>query len=219
MILTSQDAKTERGTHQDWLNEPLDGLSLELGRISAEIQSINAGFQNEIQLVVANVRDAIQNEYRIRFEKSVEEMREQMRAEAALELQARLDEERTRMETRLEEEQNRIQTEASRELQTRLLEERNQLETRFQEERNQIRVETTQELQTRFEEELANRIERLGGVQKEIDAAAVKLQAVTTEIAVMLDDPNIELSKIIRKRAEEAELKAYIDGLRFIIAK
>ena len=33
----------------------------------------------------------------------------------------------------------------------------------------------------------------------------------------MLDDPSIELSCVMRKRAEHAELKAYLDGLRFSV--
>jgi len=31
----------------------------------------------------------------------------------------------------------------------------------------------------------------------------------------MLEDPSIELSRIMQKRKEHAELKAYLQGLRF----
>jgi len=198
MTFVSQDATEESTSHEQWLSEPLDGLSLELGRISAEIQSINAGFQAEMQVVVANVRNAIQNEYRVRFEKAVADMRNQIHLEVTQEFEERFLEERHQLQMQFQEEQSRTRIEVTQDL-----------EKRFQEERNQLEI--------RFREELTKRMERLQEVEKEIDVAGTKLQSVTKEINVMLDDPNVELSKIIRKRAEHSELKAYLDGLRFSI--
>lgn len=138
--------------------EPLGGLTIELDRISAEIQSINSGFQAQMQQVISEVRSAIESEYRVRFDRSIEELR------------------------------------------------------------GQIHAQVKDELQKEFEEEFAKRIEHLGDVQKEIERVATKLEGVAKEIATMLDDPSIELSKVMRKRTEQAELKAYLDGLRFSIA-
>ena len=44
-----------------------------------------------------------------------------------------------------------------------------------------------------------------------------QIQGVSKEIAAMLDDASIELSKVMRKRTEQAELKAYLDGLLFSV--
>jgi len=154
---TSRDTKKDAPSPDDVLREPLDSLNIELGRISAEIQSINSGFQAQMEQVVAQVRESIENEYRARMEKSLGEVREQ------------------------------------------------------------IRNETEEELRKNFEAELHARIEHLAEVQKEIERVRAEIEGVTKEITAMLDDPSIELSRVMRKRTEQAELKAYLDGLRFSI--
>ena len=157
MTPTSRDTKKDALSPDDVLREPLDSLSIELGRMSAEIQSINSGFQAQMEQVVAQVRVSIENEYRARMEKSLSEAREQ------------------------------------------------------------IRNETEEELRKNFEAELHSRIEHLAEVQKEIERVRTQLEGVTKEITSMLDDPSIELSRVMRKRTEQAELKAYLEGLRFSI--
>src|SRR5207245_7993130 len=83
--------------------------------------------------------------------------------------------------------------------------------------REQIRNETEEELRKNFEAELHARIEHLSEVQKEIERVRTQIEGVTKEITAMLDDPSIELSRVMRKRTEQAELKSYLDGLRFSI--
>ena len=154
---TSRDIKKDVPSADDLLHEPLDSLSIEMSRISAEIQSINSGFQAQMQQVVALVRESIENEYRARMEKALNEVREQ------------------------------------------------------------VRSETEEELRKDFEAELRSRIAHLSEVEKEIERVRTQIEGVTKEITTMLDDPSIELSKVMRKRTEQAELKAYLDGLRFSI--
>ena len=154
---TTRDTEKEALSSDDLLREPLDSLSIELSRISAEIQSINSGFQSQMQQMVALVRDSIENEYRVRMERALNEVREQ------------------------------------------------------------TRQETEQELRKDFEAELHARIEHLGDVQTEIERVRTQSDGVTKEIAAMLDDPSVELSRVMRKRTEQAELKAYLEGLRFSI--
>jgi flagellar biosynthesis/type III secretory pathway protein FliH len=154
---TSRDTKKDTPSPDDVLREPLDSLGIELGRISAEIQSINSGFQAQMEQVVAQVRESIENEYRERMERSLAEAREQ------------------------------------------------------------IRNETEEELRKNFEAELHARIEHLAEAQKEIERVRTQIEGVTKEITAMLDDPSVELSRVMRKRTVQAELKAYLDGLRFSI--
>ncbi len=157
MTPTSRDAKQDTAVPDNSLNEPLDSLSIELGRISAEIQSINSGFQAQMQQVLAETRIAIEKQYRVKFEQSLGEMREQ------------------------------------------------------------LRLEIKEELARDFQNELERRIAHMGEVQKEIERVAAQLEGVTKEIVAMLDDPSVELSKVMRKRTEQAELKAYLTGLRFSV--
>jgi hypothetical protein len=151
----SRDTKEEAPLADAALHEPLDSLSIELSRISAEIQSINSGFQVHMEQVVAQVRESIENEYRARMERSLSEVREQ------------------------------------------------------------IRQETEKELRKVFDAELRSRIEHLDEVTKEVEHVRIQIENVTKEIDGMLDDPTIELSRVMRKRTEHAKLKAYLDGLRF----
>ena len=140
------------------MREPLDSLSIELTRISAEIQSINSGFQEKMQETVALVRDEIENDYRLRMEKRISELRQQIRAELEV------------------------------------------------------------ELRKAFDAELKAHGSQARLVQKEIERVLGQIQGVSNEIAAMLDDASIELSKVMRKRTEQAELKAYLDGLLFSVA-
>ena len=64
----SQDAQNSSAPH-DPLHEPLDSLSLELARISAEIQSINSGFQEQMQHALIEARTAVDKQYRVRLER------------------------------------------------------------------------------------------------------------------------------------------------------
>jgi len=137
------------------MREPLDSLSIELTRISAEIQSINSGFQEKMQETIALLRDEIENDYRMRMEKRLSELRQQ------------------------------------------------------------IRTELEGELRKEFDAELKARAGHADQIQKEIERVLAQIQSVTREIAAMLDDPSIELSRVMRKRTEQAELKAYLDGLLF----
>lgn len=142
---------------QDSLHEPLDSLSIELSRISAEIQSINSGFQAGMQQAIIDARAALEREYAARFEKSMDQVKEQ------------------------------------------------------------LRIEVRDELKKAFEFELQERVERINEVRSEIERVAAQLEGVTREIGAMLDDPSIDLSRVMQKRKEQAELKAYLDGLRFSI--
>ena len=146
--------QTEPSSTADPFREPLETLSIELSRISAEIQSISSGFQAHIQLAVAESGAVVENQYRAQMEKSLAELREQLVA--------------------------------------------------------QIR----QELRKEFEAELDSRLSHLAEVQQEITRVTTNLDAVANEIALMLDDPTVDLSHVMRKRNEQAVLKSYLEGLR-----
>jgi hypothetical protein len=159
MTPTSQKETAAAALNTDSLREPLDSLGIELSRISAEIQSINSGFQLGMQQAIIDARAAIEKEFQARFEKAMDLVRVQ------------------------------------------------------------IREEVKEELRKAFELELNERIGNLDGVQVEIENVTAQLDATTKEIGAMLDDPSVDLSRVMQKRKEQAELKAYLEGLSFSIGK
>ena len=91
------------------------------------------------------------------------------------------------------------------------------LEKSLQEVRDQVRIEITEELRKEFEAQLHQRIAHLSETEAETERVAGKLEGVAKEITAMLDDPSVDLSRVMQKRKEQAELKAYLDGLRYTI--
>lgn len=157
MIHTRPEAQMGPQRSDDPLNESVSSLSVELTRISAEIQSINSGFQAGLQQAITDVRAAIENHYKQRFEQAIANVRKEVREELLIEFRAE------------------------------------------------------------FRAELERRVAGLSNVRQEIERVAEQLEGVTKEITAMLDDPSIELSRVMRKRTEQAELKAYLNGLRYSI--
>ena len=152
-----QDAHKRSSLPDDSLAEPLDSLGVELGRISAEIQSINSGFQAHMQQVLAETRTTFQRHYEARLDQCIDQVRDQMRLVA-----------RT-------------------------------------------------EIENEFRQETARRADHINAVKKEIERINSEIEGVSEEITRMLEDPSVELSKVMRKHTKQAELKAYLDGLRFAI--
>ena len=129
----TQDVSSDAGGP---LREPLASLTVELQRISEEIQSINSGFQAQVVQALAEAQRAMERDFQAR-------------------LKAELDAARKELVSNLEQ------------------------------------------------------------VQAEIKRVTELLSGVSQEIATMLDDPNAQLSIIMRKKAEESVLRAYLEGLQF----
>ena len=92
MTPISHDSQKKAILPDDSLGEPLDSLGIELGRISAEIQSINSGFQAHMQQVLAETRAAFEKHYEARLDRCIDDLRERMRLEIRVELERELQE-------------------------------------------------------------------------------------------------------------------------------
>ena len=75
----------------------------------------------------------------------------------------------------------------------------------------EFKVRLDRELRATREELIA----RLGALETEIGRVSGLLESICAEIAVMIDDPNTELSKVMRKKTEESVLRSYLYGLKF----
>jgi hypothetical protein len=100
----------EENTVDNQLKEPISSLSGELRRISAEILSINANFQDQLQQAIDGTRTVIENFYKRQFDEAVARLREEARAEMAAEMEKQLEEERVRQGGQAE----RVATEVAR---------------------------------------------------------------------------------------------------------
>ena len=159
MIETQQEAAhLENGANaEEPLSEPLSSLSVELARISAEIQSINAGFQAQIQQAIAEKQTAMEDQYALRLREAIGEVR------------------------------------------------------------GQVEGKLRESLQKEFETELEKGLAGLERARTEAERVSAQLASVSEEIARMIENPDIELYLVIRKKSEEAELRAYLNGLRYAI--
>jgi hypothetical protein len=144
MASTRLDKRTEIPPTEASLDESLDGLCMELSRISAEILSINAGFQAQMQQALGDLRDDLAKQYQDRLKQPVEQSKKKS---------------------------------------------------------------------------AGNQGEQFDKARKEIERIGQQMAGIEKEISTMLDDPNIELAKVIRKRTELGALKSYLDGLRFVLGE
>ena len=156
MTPTSKDAH-KKTSPDDSLAEPLGSLGIELSRISAEIQSINSGFQAQMQQVLADNRALLERQYEARVDQCIDELRER------------------------------------------------------------VRVEIRSEIESELRQETAKRTAHTAQMKAEIERINREIETVGEEITKMLEDPSVELSKVMRKHTKQAELKSYLDGLRFAI--
>jgi hypothetical protein len=146
-------------TVEEALHEPLSSLSVELSRISAEIHSINSGFQSQVHDAITDSQKTLEEQFDARLRSNLKELR------------------------------------------------------------TQIESDVRKELRREFEMEIKRNEEMRTNHQLEIARAGAQLEVVSGEILRMLDDADCELSATIRKKSEEAELKAYLRGLQYSITR
>ena len=103
---------------------------------------------------------------------------------------------------------------------------REEFESRFRESMAAAKQQFTEKLQeasARLEEERSQFLgeidtarRRASEISAELISKQSELEHLNRETAKMVEDPNIELSKIIRHNAKISELKAYVQGLHYL---
>jgi hypothetical protein len=70
------------------------------------------------------------------------------------------------------------------------------------------------------EQALAKKVPEPSGVDSAAMLAEIqRVEAVISQISSLIDDPGTELSTVIRKNVERAELESYLRGIRFALGK
>jgi hypothetical protein len=138
MLETPPDWSQVEGSNaaNEPLHEPLANLAIEITRVSAELQSINAGFQAQMLQALAEVQRVMEADFQVRMEREIARTRKEL-------------------------------------------------------------------------------LGRIAETENEIQRVTTLLETVGKEITTMIDDPNAELSKVMRKKSEETVLRSYLDGLKF----
>jgi hypothetical protein len=94
-----------------------------------------------------------------------------------------------------------------------------QIEKSAEELRQQLTQEITDKLRREYEEKLYKRVGHMEEVKIEIARVLGILENSASEIKKMVDDPSVQLSVVIRKKAEQSEMQAYLAGLRYSIGE
>ena len=77
-------------------------------------------------------------------------------------------------------------------------------------------IASLQEERDRLREELTTARKQAAEISGELADRQSELEHLNREIATMLEDPTIDLSKIIRYKGLVTELRAYIKGLQYV---
>jgi hypothetical protein len=93
-----------------------------------------------------------------------------------------------------------------------------EFEVRFQRSMELAKEQFNQQVQqaaAEVEEEFKHTRQRKSGVRAELVAKQAELDHLERETAAMLENPEVEISRVIRNNTLVAELRSYIKGLQF----
>ena len=194
----------------DRVLEALSTLAAFLDRTIDEVKGLDSDFQN-------------------RLIQAVQETETSLQAQAALHLEQALNETRTRLEEQLKNRIAELSTEWDAE-RTRLNAELNrvtQTAARWEAERARLNTELERlariQVATQAEAEKAMAAARAAvkspptGNSEVLSKEVQRVESVVKEISLLIEDPGAELSTVIRKNVERAELEAYLKGIRYAI--
>jgi chromosome segregation ATPase len=209
--------KTPQGARAtDRVVEALSTLAASLDRTINEVKALDSDFQNRILQAVHDTESSLQGQAAQHLESALAESRakfeEQFKTKFA-EISAEWEAERTRLNnevTRLTQAGAQWETERAR-----LLGEVERL--------SRIQAATQAEAEKAFAAAKA----AIQSAAKPASTPLANTEALTTEmdrvqeqikeISALIEDPATELSTVIRKNVERAELESYLKGIRFAL--
>ncbi len=213
MDTTSKTPQEPRAA--DRLLEALSTLAALLDRTINEVKSLDSDFQSRILQAVHETELSLQSQAAQHLDAAVNETR----AKCEEELKNRM----AKISGEWEAERDRLNSEISR---------LTQAVASWETERGRLTAELAQlarvQAATQIEAEKAfaaakaatANIARPGSTTSDLDLLSKEMervQGVIKEITALIEDPATELSAVIRKNVERAELESYLKGLRFAV--
>jgi chromosome segregation ATPase len=209
-------SKTPQGARAaDRVVEALSTLAALLDRAIKEVKSLDSDFQDRLLQAVHETEVSLQSQAAHHLETAVAEGRSKFEAQ----LKSRLEEISAEWEaerTRLNNEINRL-TQAATQWET----ERARLGSEL-ERLARVQAATQAEAEKAFAAAKAaiTSVSKPGSGTNSAEALTQEMERIDVlvkQVTALIEDPTTELSTVIRKNVERAELEAYLKGLRFAL--
>jgi chromosome segregation ATPase len=208
MATATKTPQTPRAT--DRVLEALSTLAALLDRSINEVKTLESDFQNRTLQAIQEAEASLQAQ----AAQHLEEALEKSRAKIEEHFKSRVAE----MTTEWQAERERLTAELARMTQTKTQweAERSRLNTEL-ERLARVQATTQMEAEKVFASMKAASATAKGrpsnseGLAKEIE----RIEAQINKISLLIDDPQTDLSIVIRKNVERAELESYLKGIRF----
>ncbi len=215
METATKDAQGPRST--DHVLEALATLAALLDRTINEVKAVDSDFQNRLLQAVHNTESSIQAQAAEHLDAALCDLRRTLQEEHERKVAG--------LTANWNAERQRLDHEVERVAQAGLQweEQRARLNSEIEEARNTAveAVAPAESYKTRAEAEMAKAAAAApthpgvpsAGLLQEVERA----EAAIKQISALIDDHTTELSIVIRKNVERAELEAYLKGIRFAI--
>jgi hypothetical protein len=208
-------SKTPQGARAaDRVVEALSTLAALLDRAINEVKSLDSDFQDRLLQAVHETEVSLQGQAAHHLETAAEESRSKFEAQ----LKSRLEEISGEWEaerTRLNNEINRL-TQAATQWETERARLSSELESLAR-----VQAATQAEAEKAFAAvKAATSISKPGSATSGAEAITQEMERIDVlvkQVTALIEDPTTELSTVIRKNVERAELEAYLKGLRFAL--
>jgi chromosome segregation ATPase len=218
-LKTKMEAATKMPQTQhatDRVLEALSTLAALLDRTINEVKGVEPDFQNRLLQAVHETKESTQRQAAHHHENALTEARsklEQQFASRIAELSAQWEEERNRLNGELSKmSQGAAQWETERARLSGELERLARVQAATQAEAEKA------VLAMRAASNAAKNAKTTSVDRDTLNAEILRVEVLIKEISDLIENPTSELSTVIRKNVERAELESYIKGIRFALA-
>jgi chromosome segregation ATPase len=196
----------------DRVLQALSTLAALLDRSIREVQSLDSDFQNRILQAVHDTEASLQSQTAQHLEQALSETRTQ--------LEERFKHTLAEMSAEWESERNRLNGELNRLAQASALWETER--TRLNDELDRlakVQAETQAEAEKAFSAAQAAVSSKPApsAVSDSFKNEVDRVEGLITQIMALMEDSSTDLSTVIRKNVEKAELESYLRGIRFAL--
>jgi hypothetical protein len=215
MDTVTKTAQEPRSTER--LVEALSTLAALLDRSINEVRTLDSDIQNRLMQAVQETEASVRNQAAEHLQRAIRDTEQKVRKETSDTLKAQFE---IDMRTAL----TAMRTEMEVEFKKNVCE----MSAQFDEQRRWLNADLDRANQAVREAEAANLAlaEKANtpppksGLEVEVILTEVdRVERLIAEISGVMDDPDIELSTVVRKNVQRAELESYLKGIRFALGK